>query len=70
MTALLPWDAGQAEELSEMLMRFRPTTCRLLVNGKEVPKREPVSTRQARLPTVLQSEPGEAAEADSPGHLD
>ena len=58
VTALLPWDAGQAEELSEMLMRFRPTTCRLSVNGKEVPKREPVSTRQARLPTVLQSEPG------------
>ena len=58
VTALLPWDAGQAEELSEMLMRFRPTDCRLVVNGKEVPKREPVSTGQARLPTVLQSEPG------------
>ena len=60
VTALLPWDAGQAEQLAEMLRRFRPTDCRLLVNGQEVPKREPVSTRQARLPTVLQSEPGGA----------
>ena len=58
VTALLPWDAGQSEQLAEMLRRFRPTDCRLVVNGQEVPKREPVSTRQARLPTVLQSEPG------------
>ena len=58
VTALLPWTAEQAEGLAKMLRRFRPTDCGLVVNGREVPRREPVGSRQAMLATVLQGEPG------------
>ena len=58
VTALLPWTAEQADGLAKMLRRFRPTDCGLVVNGQEVPRREPVGSRQTRLATVLQGEPG------------
>ena len=58
ITALLPWTAEQATELVEVLRRFRPTDCGLEVNGEVVPRREPVASRETRLSTVLQSEPG------------
>ena len=59
LTALMPWTAAQKIELEERLRRFRPTDCRLFVNGVEVPPREPVKTWAANLPTVLQAGPGE-----------
>ena len=58
VTALLPWTDEQAEGLVEMLRRFRPTDCSLVINGREVPRRDPVATRQTKLATVLQSDPG------------
>ena len=42
-----------------MLLRFRPADCRLVVDGVDVAKREPVTTRRATLETVLQSGPGQ-----------
>ena len=59
VSALMPWTRDQAEELEERLAMFRPTECRLVVNGKEVPQRETLSGTQALLETVIQSGPGE-----------
>ena len=55
VTALMPWRRDAAGELEERLTRFRPTDCRLVVNGKEVPRREPVAVRRATLRTVIQN---------------
>ena len=57
--ALIPWDHDQAYQLAVMLRRFRPTDCRLVVNGQEVTQRDAVVSRHTTLPTVLQSAPGE-----------
>ena len=59
LTALMPWNEAQRIELEQRLRRFRPTDCRLFVNGQEVPRREPVKTWPVNLPTVLQAGPGE-----------
>ena len=59
LTALMPWNAAQRMELQARLRRFRPTDCRLFINGREVPPRTPVKTWPANLPTVLQAGPGE-----------
>lgn len=56
--AVMPWVPETAPVLVQRLSRFRPTDCRLIVNGKEVPRREPVAIRSATLRTVLQS-PGD-----------
>ena len=59
VTVVMPWSVSKRQELVDMLRRFRPTDCRLVVNGDEVPRREPVVSRRATLATVLQSGPGE-----------
>ena len=59
VTVLMPWNARQAEELELKLRRFRPTECRLVVNGDEVPRRKPIATREATLRTVVQHGPGQ-----------
>ena len=59
VTVLMPWNAKQAEDLALKLRRFRPTDCRLVVNGEEVPRREPIGTREATLRTVVQHGPGQ-----------
>ena len=59
VTVVMPWSVSKRQELVDMLRRFRPTDCRLVVNGDEVPRREPVVSRRATLTTVLQSGPGE-----------
>ena len=59
ITALMPWNRQQAEELVAKLATFRPTDCRLVVNKEEVIQREPLSVRSAILNTVLQEGPGQ-----------
>ena len=59
VTVVMPWSVSKRQELVDMLRRFRPTDCRLVVNGDEVPRREPVVSRRATLATVLQGGPGE-----------
>ena len=51
--ALMPWTTEQAHELVERLGKFRPTDCRLVINGSEVETREPVAVRRAPLNTVI-----------------
>ena len=58
-SAVMPWDAAKAEKLVDMVRRFRPTECALVINGEEVPKREPIASRRARMVTVVQDAPGE-----------
>ena len=55
----MPWTSDETEPLIERLRMFRPTDCALVINGEEVPKRDPVATRECTLPTVIQSGPGE-----------
>lgn len=59
LTALMPWTPEQGRDLEQRLLRFRPTDCRLFVNGREVPRRKPVKEWTANLPTVLQEGPGQ-----------
>ena len=59
ITALMPWNQAQAEDLRERLAIFRPTGCALVVNGQEIPRREPLAVHSAILDTVLQDGPGE-----------
>ena len=54
----MPWTADQARELREQLRRFRPTDCRLRIDGREVPRREPLASREATLRTLIQAGPG------------
>ena len=55
----MPWKAEEAQELHDRLTMFRPTDCRLVVNGQEVCKRDPALTYEALLESVLQDGPGE-----------
>ena len=55
----MPWKKAQRGELIERLKRFRPTECRLVINGEEVERREPILTQKATLQTVLQNGVGE-----------
>ena len=59
ITALMPWNPRQAEELEQKLSLFRPTDCELIVNFKYMPARHPVITAEAVMETVLQDGPGE-----------
>ena len=59
VTLVMPWGVRKREELIQMLRRFRPIECRLVVDGDEVPSRAPIVSRRATLPTVLQAGPGE-----------
>ena len=59
ITALMPWNKAQAEDLRERLAIFRPTGCALFVNGQEISRREPLAVHSAILETVLQDGPGE-----------
>lgn len=59
ITALMPWNEAQRQELVQRLLRFRPTDCRLTVNGADAPRREPLIIHSAILDTVLQSAAGE-----------
>ena len=59
ITALMPWNQTHAEDLRERLAIFRPTGCALVVNGQEIPRREPLAVHSAVLDTVLQDGPGE-----------
>ena len=59
VTVLMPWTAAQIEELKLKLSRFRPTDCRLVVNGEEIPRRDPIGTRETTLRTVIQHGPGQ-----------
>ena len=58
VTVAMPWNAEQADELRSQLRRFRPTDCRLIIDGKEIERREPLASRQATLRTVTQQAPG------------
>ena len=57
--AVMPWRRASAGTLAERLLKFRPTDCRLVVNGQEAPQREPLAVRQATLRTVLQDPDGD-----------
>lgn len=59
INALMPWGPEQKEQLIARLLRFRPTDCRLIVNGYEVTQRQPLRIQSAILPTVLQDSPGQ-----------
>ena len=59
ISVTMPWTQEQAELLAQKLMQFRPTECRLVVNGQETPHREPLRVRSAIMNTVLQEGPGE-----------
>ena len=59
ITLVMPWDPKEIPVLEAMLKRFRPTDCRLIVNGTEVSRREPLEVRTVKLKTVLQAGPGE-----------
>ena len=54
----MPWTEAQATELRRRLRRFRPTDCRLTIDGAEIPRREPIATRETRLRTLIQQGPG------------
>ena len=56
---VMPWGKRKREGLIEMLKQFRPTDCRLIVNGEEVAQPDPLATRVVTLPTVLQDGIGE-----------
>ena len=55
----MPWTRQEAEELVRRLRMFRPTDCSLIVNGWEIPTRQPFLTYEALLESVLQDGPGE-----------
>ncbi len=57
ITAVMPWGEQDRQELQRQLSRFRPTDCRLKVNGAEIPRRAPLGIRSAVLRTVLQEGP-------------
>lgn len=58
VTVVMPWGREAAAELIARLGRFRPTDCDLTINGTEVPRRTPLSTRTATLRTLIQHGPG------------
>ena len=59
ITLTMPWHPREIPALETMLKRFQPSDCRLVVNGNEVARREPLEIRTVRLKTVLQAGPGE-----------
>ena len=58
VTVTMPWDREQAQELRSQLRRFRPTDCRLTIDGQEIERREPLASRNTTLRTVTQQAPG------------
>ena len=54
----MAWNAEQAETIRQRLLRFRPTDCRLTIDGIEVPRRKPLASRKALLRTLIQHGPG------------
>ena len=59
VTLTMPWNKQQAEALREQLFRFRPTDCKLVVDGHEVPQRAPLASRKTQLRTIIQHGPGQ-----------
>ena len=53
VSALMPWRHDQIRETVAKLRQFRPTDCRFIVNGEEIPQRKPVAVARAVLPTVV-----------------
>ena len=58
VSVTMPWNEEQAAELCTRLQRFRPTDCRLWVNGREVARRKPLACREATLRTLILHGPG------------
>ena len=59
VTLTMPWSKQQAEDLRVQLFRFRPTDCRLTIDGREVPHRTPLASRETQLRTIIQHGPGQ-----------
>ena len=60
VTLTMPWGQKKRDNAITMLLRFQPPAdCRLIVNGAEVERRESVTSRRARLATILQNAPDE-----------
>ena len=59
VSARMPWNGTERQQLAESLERFIPDECGLSVNSRKVAHREPVAEFEATLPTVLQDAPNE-----------
>ncbi len=58
VSVTMPWNEEQALVLRIRLRRFRPTDCRLWVDGVEIPRRTPLASRGATLRTLILRGPG------------
>ena len=58
ITADMPWTQDEAYDLVQRLWIFRPRDCALIVNTNPVPQRQPITTANANMETVLQDHPG------------
>ena len=60
ITAMMPWGQEEADRLSERLALIRPPeNVAYTVNGTPIPRQQELAVREATLPTVLQSGPGQ-----------
>ena len=58
VTVTMPWSEDEAAELRNRLRLFRPTDCRLRIDGEEIARRQPLASRETTLRTLIQHGPG------------